>query len=755
MDGLPQPGPLAVAIAEMAAGRPGAAIPLLESLVEAHPGEAVLHLNLGMARMDAGRLADARPALQQALALAPRHPEPPFRLARLAHLRGEWGEAERLYGAALARWPGHVAALGGLAELARAGGRPDAAIPLLREALLHDPADEGLRLALTRAHLAMHAPREARALLDPLLDVASAAGRVGLVWAEALLAEHGPEEAQERARAATLAHPLCAARAAGMASLLDAAGRGGAALHAWRAAEAIAPDDPDILAGLAQAMSRHRDHAAALEGFDRAIAIAPHERALLVGRGEQLWRLHRLSEAAATLRGALDDFGEDERTRATLALVLVSQGLQEEALGAAEAAGGENALLLGLCSVGPYHPEAGEASALACRARALLARLGQGLQPFVAPAPRTGERLRVGLLSSHFGKHPVGWLTLAGVEHLPREGFELHAFSLAEREGDLAQRFRARADVWHSFEPGTSDQALLDALRAAGLDILLDLGGHGQGGRVRLLRHRAAPVQVKWVGSQSSTTGVPNIDWMLTDRWETPEGFEAHYTEGLLRLPDGYVCYTPPPAAPPVVPAPALRGGGVTFGCYNNLAKVTRGTLACWARILAALPDSRLVLRTHALGDAPTREAFVARAAAAGLDMARVEMHGSVPHDLLLAAYGEIDISLDPFPYTGGLTVCESLWMGVPVLTLVGTSFAGRHAFSHLSNVGLADWAVDSQEEYVAQAIRRARDVSALAALRAGLRARVAASPLCDGPRFGANLAAALRHAWEVRARAA
>lgn len=241
------------------------------------------------------------------------------------------------------------------------------------------------------------------------------------------------------------------------------------------------------------------------------------------------------------------------------------------------------------------------------------------------------------------------------------------------------------------------------------------------------------------------------MDWMLTDRWETPEGFEPHYTERLLRMPDGYCCYAAPDKAPDVVPPPALARGHVTFGCYNNLAKVTPAALSAWARILAGLPNSRLVLRTHALGDAPTREAFLARAVAQGLPLDRLELHGAVSHEALLAAYGDIDISLDPFPYTGGLTVCESLWMGVPVLTKVSGGFAGRHALSHLSNVGLPDWAVPDEDRYVAEALARAADVPALAALRAGLRARVAASPLCDGPRFGRNLGAALRSAWEAR----
>ena len=170
--------------------------------------------------------------------------------------------------------------------------------------------------------------------------------------------------------------------------------------------------------------------------------------------------------------------------------------------------------------------------------------------------------------------------------------------------------------------------------------------------------------------------------------------------------------------------------------------------VASWGRILGALPGSRLVLRTHALGEAATRDRVLARCAAAGLPPARLTLEGGVPHGALLAAYGGIDIALDPFPYTGGLTVCEALWMGVPVVALAGDSFCARHALSHLSNTGLADWVVTAADDYVALATRRAADLPALAALRAGLRARVAASPLVDAPRFGQALSAALRDAW-------
>jgi len=754
MDGLPlppDPPALHAALSLLRAGRTEAALPLLEAALEEAPRHGLAALNLAMARMDLGRLEAARAPLDLALARLPHHPEPQFRAGRLAHLRGEAGAARPFYAAALARDPAHVPALCGLAELARGEADARRAATLLREALLHAPGQDDIALELARTLVAAGEAAEAASLAQSVAARRPDLGLAGVVWSEALLAAQGGAAARAASEAALAADPLSPALTAAHATLLDAFGETREGLRHWHLAEALAPEEVAILSGLAHALWRERSYKAALPVFERAVALAPAERSLRVGHGEILFRLHRLAEAAASLRATLADLGSDERTQATLALVLVSQGLQEEARQATEAAGGENALVHGLCNVGPYHPEMARPEALAEVARALHARLLQGINPYVRPERAPGGRPRVGLLSSNLGRHPVGWLTLPAIEHLPREEFEVVAFSLADRDDPLARRFRARADEWISFQPGARDALILERLREARLDILLDLSGHGQGGKVRLLRHRAAPVQIKWVGSQSASSGVPNMDWMLTDRWETPEGFEAHYTERLLRMPDGYCCYAPPARAPEVAPLPALARGHVTFGCYNNLAKVTPAVLAAWARILAALPRARLVLRTHALGDAPTRAAFLERAAALGLPLDRVETHGAVPHETLLAAYGEIDISLDPFPYTGGLTVCESLWMGVPVLTKVSGGFAGRHALSHLSNVGLPDWAVPDEARYVDEALRRASDLPALAALRAGLRAQVAVSPLCDGPRFGRNLAAALRQAWEAR----
>lgn len=310
----------------------------------------------------------------------------------------------------------------------------------------------------------------------------------------------------------------------------------------------------------------------------------------------------------------------------------------------------------------------------------------------------------------------------------------------------MGRRFAARASAWEDIA-GLDDAALAARARALALDIAIDLGGYGDFGRLPAFAHRLAPVQMKWVGMQNHSTGMAAMDWFITDRWQTPESMANLYAESLLVMPDGYVCYTPP-EAPEVVPPPALTRGYVTFGGFNNLAKLNDVTIDLWARVMAAVPDSRLLLKAHQFNNADTRARLLARFAAHGVAAARVECRGSSPHRELLRQYGDVDIALDPTPYSGGLTTVEALWMGVPTLTLPGDSFASRHSTSHMSNVGLADWVATDPADYIRKAAARAQAIPALAALRQDLRGRLRESPLGDGARFGRALAAALESAW-------
>ncbi|MFL1460927.1 hypothetical protein ACI6QG_01870 [Roseococcus sp. DSY-14] len=710
-------GDLAAGLALLRQGAPAAAIAPLRRAA----ADPLARLNLGLALMDAGHLAEAESELRALHAMGAEEAELELRLGTLAAGRGDAPGARRHLRAALALDPGLAAAHVALARLAPDVAEADAALAAGLAALPGHPDLQAERAALHGDAAAL------RAL---------AAARPGSGWIGRLLARAGVGEG-----------PGCAGAVAAALGA-EAAGEGEAALAQWRLATALNPEDATAAAGLAEALLARAEWPAAADAFARAVALEPGKLSLRIGEADALFRAHRLADAAEAYRGALAAFGPLPVLLMNLATVLASQGRHEESLALSRQAPPDAVRDLHLLSaVGPYAEGEADAAALRRHADALHARW----QP-EAPPPRRarpGERLRVGLLSPGLGRHPVGWLTLAGIEQLPAHGFDVVVASLRPHDDPLARRFRAVAAEWHELPPGLDDATLAARLRAMDLDLLLELGGHGEGGRCAALRFRPAPVQVKWVGAQSATTGVPGLDWMLSDGRETPPGFEPFYTERLLRLPDGYVCYTPPAYAPPVAPLPALARGQVTFGCFNNLQKVERGARRAWGEVLRQLPEARLVLRTHALGDAATREEFRALCAADGIPAGRLVLEGPSSHEKLLAAYGEVDVSLDAFPYSGGLTVCESLWMGVPVVAMAGTHFAGRHALSHLTSLGMADWCAADAQAYVRRALAAARDLPALATLRAGLRDRMRASPLMDAPRFGANLAAALRRAVE------
>ncbi len=402
-----------------------------------------------------------------------------------------------------------------------------------------------------------------------------------------------------------------------------------------------------------------------------------------------------------------------------------------------------------LCNTLPYH-DGTTGRELLTAMQDCSAALGRAQQPALVNNPDPDRPLVVGLLSGTLRSHPVGWLTVAGFEALDPEQFSLVCLTQNTAPHDpITRRYRAIAQDWIEIDSLT-DVALSTTARVRGIDILIDLGGYGDAGRMPACVNRLAPVQIKWVGMQSHSSGLAEMDWFVTDRWETPEGFDQFYSENLLRLPDGYVCYSPPAHAPDVVTLPALSNGFITFGCFNNLAKITPRVIETWSVILKRIPEAKLILKTHQLSDAATADRFRAQFAAIGINGERIELRGSSGHRAFMGEYGHVDIVLDPFPYSGGLTTCEALWMGVPTVTLPGETFASRHSTSHMSNAGLSDWVCESVSEYIEMAVARAANVKALAHLRAGLREKVRRSPLCDAPRFGKGFGAALRHAWKA-----
>jgi protein O-GlcNAc transferase len=354
-----------------------------------------------------------------------------------------------------------------------------------------------------------------------------------------------------------------------------------------------------------------------------------------------------------------------------------------------------------------------------------------------APRPK-GRRLKIGYVSADFGVHPVGHFLAPVVSAHDRTRFEIFAYSSTLNEDVLTRHFEAHCD--HFERVGTlSDAQLAELVHRDGIDILFDLSGHTAHNRLITFALKPAPTQISWLG-YPFTTGLETIDYFISDRFETPEGFDAWFTEKLIRMPNGYLCVQAPPYAPPVNPLPALSDPVFTFGCFNNLSKVRPEVIALWSEILKETQPSRLFLHTRELEDPATQANIVRLFAQHGISSDRLKLMGAATPDQLIARYGSVDLALDPFPYCGGLTTCEAMWMGVPVVTLPSDRFCGRHTLTHASNAGIPMFAADSKDTYRAIARRWREDLPGLSALRGSLREQMRASPLVDAARFTRDL---------------
>lgn len=356
------------------------------------------------------------------------------------------------------------------------------------------------------------------------------------------------------------------------------------------------------------------------------------------------------------------------------------------------------------------------------------------------------RRLRIGYVSPDFRRHPVTALFAPIIERHDRDRFEVYCYYNHRGSDGVTARIRAAAGHWRDVA-GIEHADLANAIAEDRIDILVDLAGHTAHNRLPVFARKPAPVQVEWLG-YFNTTGIDAFDYFLSDPHCSPPGQEQWFTETLLRLPRTRFCYEAHAFMPEVNALPALSRGSVTFGCFNNLAKLNPDVLKLWSRILREVPGSRLVIQAQALDDAPNRERFAVLADDCGIARERVELRPFVPLEEAARTYHGIDIALDPFPFCGGMTSFEALWMGVPVVTREAPLIAGRQTLSMLANLGLGELVGRDDDDYARIAVRLATDLAALATLRRDLRPRFAASPLMDYAGFTAALESAYRQMW-------
>ncbi|ABE59338.1 O-linked N-acetylglucosamine transferase family protein [Chromohalobacter israelensis] len=371
------------------------------------------------------------------------------------------------------------------------------------------------------------------------------------------------------------------------------------------------------------------------------------------------------------------------------------------------------------------------------------------LSPRPARVDKSYQRhLKVGLLSDGLRNHPVGKMIVRCLENIPPNQMTLVAYSSSEIDDALTRRIKNQTHTWYPIRH-LNDDDLVQQIRDDEIDVLIDLSGHNAGTRMRAIAMQPAPLLVKWVGGLINTTGVQAIDYLISDHVETPGGEDEYYTEKLIRLPDDYIVFDPPAKLPALRELPAKRNGYITLACFNNPTKLNDVTLKQWAGIMHELPDSRLMLKGRPYTSESFCERLYATLEAAGIARERLIIEGPGSNYEMLDAYNRADIALDPWPYSGGLTTCEAFIMGVPVVTLPGPTFAGRHSATHLVHAGMPELVVNSWDEYRARVIELASDLESLGTIRQHLRDVLLQSPVCDGPRFAKHFTDAMRAIWQ------
>lgn len=512
-----------------------------------------------------------------------------------------------------------------------------------------------------------------------------------------------------------------------LGNILREAGRLDDALNALRQAVALNPRQPVFRLNLANAQRAAGELAGAEAELRTAIQLAPD-----------------FAEAHNNLGHTL--FGQPGRLPEAIACYRQALALQPDFRAAAEN------LLFALNYLDGLPPEEMRATAEAVAARLSAAApvlppvsARRGLERSSEPDP--GRVLRIGLVSGDFRRHSVGLLLAPVLESLAGEGLEIHVFANQRVEDEVSARIRAAVAAWHPVW-GLADAALAGLIRAQEIDLLVDLAGYTAQNRLAVFAARPAPVQLAWLG-YFATTGLPAIDYVLASPDVLPDSEARHFTERTWCLPHTYYVFEPPQLD---LAAAEPRTGPPVFGCFSNLAKLSEPVFEVWCRLLCEQPAATLYLKAPQLKSPEVRARLLDRFARGGVATDRLRLEVSSSYADYLAAYRDVDLMLDTRPFAGGLTTCEALWMGVPVLAWRGDRMIGHQGEMILRALGLDDWIAADASDYVRRALAALarRGTPDDRALRTGLRQRLLASRLCDVPGFARELSRAWRGMWQA-----
>lgn len=702
-------------------GRGDAGVALIERAIAVDPDNLDAHFNLAQALAGLGRIDDATAALRRAVTAAPNFFPGWMQLGALLLDRRRFDEAGDCFATAARLAPGDSIAAYNLGFARQAADRQADAAAAYRAATRIDPAH------------------------------ADAHNNLGLVLGE--LGEHN--DSVESFQRALQLKPQAVGLHVNLGTALYKAGRLDAAIDRFRTAIALAPGSAEAEYGLGLAIQARGDSMAAAALFGKVLERNPGHLGALLGLAPLLIAQERYRDAEALLRRALAVAPDSPEAHAYMAHVhfwttgdiAATVDCTRRSLALRPDQPGVRSSLLMFSQYDP-EPSAPQLRALHDEFEsAHAAGFRADWRPY-ANLRAAGRRLRVGYVSPDFRRHSCAYFIEPLLAAHDRRVVEVVCYAQVKTPDAVTARLRALADRWNDIGQ-RSDAQLAADIRRDEIDILVDLAGHTADNRMLLFARKPAPVQVSWLG-YPGTTGLRAIDYRLSDAVADPPGAETPSCEAPIRLASGMHCYLPPDDAPPVAPLPALREGRVTFGCFNNLSKVNDRVIAVWAALLAAVPGARLALKDSRLRDRSNGQATVARFVAHGIDAERIVLLPPLRTTAeFLGLYGGVDVALDSFPYNGVTTTCESLWMGAPVVTMIDDRFAARMGASLLTQIGREAWIAENATDYVQIAVELARDLDRLAAERAALRPRMAASRLCDAAGFARAVESGYRAMWD------
>jgi predicted O-linked N-acetylglucosamine transferase (SPINDLY family) len=730
------------------------ALAAYERAITYKPDSAAAHYNMGNAHLRLGNTGEAIAACRQAIALNPDFADAHVGLGIALGKLGEHRDAIASYRQAVQIKPGSAELYHALGRAMMESGEAEEAIASLDAALALDPDDaqahhsRGITLQdLGRFSEAISSYRRAVEIHPGLME---AHGNLG-----SALKELGKlDEAIACYGHALKINPASAETHYNLGLVFQEQGKLEQAAACYQRALRIRPDYAPAHNSMGTVSGRLAQHEKALEHFRRAIKSEPDNADGHLNLGIALATIGQSKAAIASFQRALDIRPDSADTHVGLANALKDLGQFEPALSSVcraleldpDCALAHNNLLF----IHNYLADQPAALLLAYTRRfgEMAARLAPAYTKWPNP-PHAGRSLRVGFVSGDLRDHPVGYFlegVLAALASQASGRLEVFVYSNNSGSDETSQRLQAHCTGWHIVQH-LSDDAFTRRVRDDAIDILIDLSGHTAHNRLLVFARKPAPVQVSWLG-YFATTGLAAIDYFIADPWTLPPEQEINFSEQIWRLPETRLCFTAPAEDVAVGPLPALANGYVTFGSFNNLSKMNDAVVALWAQVLNAVPDSRLFLKYQQLGEASVRQSTHERFAAHGIKPERLILEGYVPRSNYLATYQRVDIGLDPFPFPGGTTTAEALWMGIPVLTLAGERFLSRQGVGMLMNAGLPDWIATNTGDYLARAVSHAGDVQRLAVLRNSLRKQVLDSPVFDAPRFAQHFEAALLGMW-------